>query len=367
MHPTRPARQFRAPGRLNIIGEHVDYCGGLVLPAAIDRGCTVSAACNDDQMLRVTSPFGKAELGWRSFSRSGDWRDYVGGMAFVLARELGPGARKGLDISIASDVPVGAGLSSSAALELGIALALWHHWSKAPPDRHLLVQLANEVENVFVGAPCGVMDQYASAFGRAGHALLVDCAAMDHTDVPLPQEAAFVIIDTGVRHTNATSAYGERRRDCETATARLGAASLRDIADGQGLAALSVLDGNPARRARHVVSEIGRTRAAVQALLAADLSALGALMNQSHASLRDDMEVSCPELDRVQAIAVATPGVLGARMMGGGFGGTVIALAHRQDAARAGADAARAWARETGTDHGFHVCTASDGARACPA
>ena len=319
-------RIFKAPGRINIIGEHVDYCGGMVMPAVIDRACYVAAAPNDLGVLRVYSDFGNADIELNHFTQMGDWRDYVAGMAFALI-EAGE-VITGHDLIMQSDVPVGAGVSSSAALEVSVGLALTGGQVSGPR----LAQIAQRAENHFVGMSCGIMDQFASANGVVDHALLLDCASLDFQTLHVPSNACFLLVDSGVKHEHVGGDYASRRADCETAASTLGVKLLCEI---DNVSALSPLEGNVLRRARHVVSEIARTKAACVALLDGDLIELGALMNQSHMSLSTDMEVSTPEVDRLAGIAQATFGVYGARMMGGGFGGSIIALVNPVQAASA--------------------------------
>lgn len=310
-------RLFVGPGRINIIGEHVDYCGGMVMPAAIDRACYVAIAPNGLGILRVQSDFGDATIGLDEFVKQNDWRDYVGGMAFAL-KEAGIEVL-GHDVIIESDVPIGAGVSSSAALEIGVGLALTAGSINGPR----LAVIAQRAENNFAGMNCGIMDQFASANGVADCALLLDCASLDFQALRVPTQACFLLVDSGVKHEHVGGGYQSRRTDCETAAKSLGVALLSDV---EKIDQLIPLKGNPLKRARHVVSEIARTKAARAALADADLARLGQLMNQSHASLSDDMEVSTPEVDILAQIMQATQGVYGARMMGGGFGGSVIAL-----------------------------------------
>jgi galactokinase len=313
-------RIFVGPGRINIIGEHVDYCGGMVMPAAIDRACYVACAPNGLTILRVESDFGSATIGLNTFAKHDDWRDYVAGMAFAL---MADGiAVSGHDMIIQSNVPVGAGVSSSAALEVGVGLSLCGGMIDGPR----LAQIAQRAENHYAGMNCGIMDQFASANGIADHAILLDCATLNFQPVAVPNDACFLLIDSGVKHSHVDSEYRSRRNDCEAGASALGIGLLCEVTQ---LTALEVLTGNQLKRARHVVSEIARTKAACKALAQRDLEALGALMNQSHASLSANMEVSTPEVDRLAAIAQATDGVYGARMMGGGFGGSVIALVDR--------------------------------------
>jgi galactokinase len=310
-------RIFVGPGRINIIGEHVDYCGGMVMPAAIDRACYVAISPNDLDVLRVSSDFGEANIALDQFDAKGDWRDYVAGMAFAL-KDAGE-VCCGYDLIIASDVPIGAGVSSSAALEVALGLAMTGGSLTGPR----LAQIAQRAENHFVGMNCGIMDQFASANGVAHHALMLDCESLAFETLAIPADVCFLLVDSGVKHAHVGGGYDSRRADCENAARTLGVGLLCEVED---VAKLAMLQGNPLKRARHVVSEIARTKAAQQALGDGDMVRLGDLINQSHASLSHDMEVSTPEVDRLAAIAQATAGVYGARMMGGGFGGSVIAL-----------------------------------------
>jgi galactokinase len=348
-------RLWRAPGRINLIGEHVDYCGGPVLPGAIDLAVTVACAPNTCGLLRVRTPFGQAQLRLDRFVRCGDWRDYVGGMAFALAEAGHHGALAGHDLIIESAVPTGIGISSSAAVEVAVGLAL----SVGEMTGARLAKIAQRAENHYVGMPCGIMDQFASACGRADHLMLLDCATLEVAHVPFPANAALVLIDSAVHHTLATSAYGDRRADCEAAAATLGVSQLAEIDD---LAALTLLRGNRALRARHVISEMARTRSAVAALAAGNLAEVGDLMNQSHASLSQDMQVSTHQVDRLALCAQSTPGVHGARMMGGGFGGSVIALVDADRADEACARLTKDWGAQIRAPAKAFVTRIGDGA-----
>ncbi|HEY1709953.1 MAG TPA: galactokinase [Rhizomicrobium sp.] len=354
-------RLFRAPGRINIIGEHTDYTGGLVMPSAIDRWCTVAATTNGTRALNViAASFGKeAQADLDALKPDGSWIDYVAGVAAVLMQNgiAVPGA----DLMIESDVPVGAGVSSSAALEISVAhglLAL----AGVDADGVQIARWAQAAENSFVGMPCGIMDQFASANGRADAALLLDCRSLAVRMVPLPREAAFLIVNSMVRHAHTEGAYRSRRADCETAAQTLGVPSLRDVDKSALPAALAKLSDGPAKRCRHVVTENARVEAAAAAMIAGDLPALGALLNASHASLRDDMEVSVPQVDELAAIAQKTPGVFGARMMGGGFGGCVIALVAADKGEAARTTIVERYARVIGTMPDAFICRAVDGA-----
>jgi galactokinase len=354
-------RRFRAPGRINVIGEHTDYCEGLVMPGAIDRWCVVSARRRDDRLLRLRS-CGYAdvvELDLDHLKPHGAWSDYVAGVAWILRQ--GGAAVAGADLDFDSDVPVGAGVSSSAALEVATAHALLALCG-ARTDGRQIAGWARQAENEFVGMPCGIMDQFASANGVAGAALLLDCRTLDATPTPLPPSARFLLVNSMAPHAHATGEYAARKADCEAAARILGIASLRDVAEADLARALRRLPERPARRVRHVVRENARVRAAAEAMRRADLVALGGLINASHASLRDDMQVSAPMVDRLAEIAQASPGVFGARLMGGGFGGCVLCLA---DAAQADAALERItqiYGAEIGRQPDGFICTLVGGA-----
>lgn len=354
-------RIFRAPGRINIIGEHTDYSGGLVMPAAIDRYCVAAAASNGTRGLRVISQgFADAEVDLDALVRRGDWVDYVTGVASVLTREgmSVPGA----DILIESAIPVGAGMSSSAALEVAVAralLALARHTA----DGLQVARWAQQAENDFVGMPCGIMDQYASANGVDGSALVLDCSTLRHEAVRLPEDARFLLVDSMVRHAHVEGEYRARREDCEAAAQALGLTHLNALQEADLPDALERLpEGGVRKRCRHVVTENARVREATRAMKGGDLVELGRLMNASHASLRDDMQVSVSEVDSLAAIAQRTSGIFGARLMGGGFGGSVIALAAAQQADEALAAIRAAYEGATGRQPNGFVCKAVAGA-----
>ncbi len=365
--PAMPARRFAAPGRINLIGEHTDYNDGLVLPMAIDRSTVVAAVARPDREVHVTTAWRSAAA---SFSlddepaqASGEWLSYVHGMAACLEHagiEL-----RGAELHIESDIPVGAGLSSSAALELAVGRALL-----GLADREVaaaeLARLAQQAEHRYAGTRCGIMDQLASACGVAGHALLIDCATLALEPVPIPESAVLLVCDTGVRHALATSAYNTRRDECEAALARLRALQpeLRSLSEGNAaLLARAGLSRPLQQRAAHVVSENARVRATASALAAGELREVGRLMHASHVSLRDDYEVSCDELDVLVEAGLRSPHVLGARMTGGGFGGSAIALVERASVAAAEQDLVQAFAARFGRKPPVFAVTASDGAR----
>lgn len=354
-------RLFRAPGRINIIGEHTDYSEGFVLPAAIDRWCLVAAAPNGLARLRaVSQTFGEEmEADLSALAPRGDWADYVAGPAKTLL-EAGL-AVVGADLLIASDVPVGAGVSSSAALQVAVTRALLA-LSGLGADGVQVACWTRASENRFVGMPCGIMDSYASANGIENGALMLDCRSLQATPAPLPDGASFLLVNSMVSHRLVGGEYRQRREDCEAAARTLGVPTLRDLAEADLPAALRKLSGDAAKRCRHVVSENARVGRAETAMAAGDLAALGALMNQSHASLRDDMEVSLPVIDQLAAIAQATPGVHGARLMGGGFGGCVIALVDSAAAGDVQAAIAGAYGAVIGETPEAFVCRAVAGA-----
>jgi galactokinase len=366
---------YRAPGRVNLIGEHTDYNGGYVLPAAIDVSTRVAVRARADGLVRVHSlnldagdEFPLASLDGPVAAGPAGWSRYVAGVARALRADGVPLA--GAELVIDGDVPLGAGLSSSAALEVAVGLALLGAAgaARAAPALALLCQRA---ENEYVGMRCGIMDQFVSACGRAGHALLLDCRSLDYRLLPLDVHAAgraaprLVICNSLVRHAHASGEYNRRRAECEAGVAHLARAarveSLRDLTAADLERAASGMDPVVLRRCRHVVSENARVLAAADALEAADFAAFGGLMAASHASLRDDYEVSCPELDLLVRLAAAAPGVFGARMTGGGFGGCTINLVAPGDVAAFVAQVGDGYARVTGRAPEFHVCTSADG------
>jgi galactokinase len=354
-HGTRPEGAWHAPGRVNLIGEHTDYNGGWVLPFALDRGVAVAARRRGDGLLDIGSlqAGARASVPLAGLGPGGvtGWAAYPAGVAWAM-REAGHPVG-GASLVIDSDLPQGAGLSSSAALECAVAIALADLYQVRAP-RTELVRLARRAENEMAGVPSGIMDQSASLLGKAGHALLLDCRSGEITPVPFDPAAAgltLLVADTGARHALTDGRYARRRQECERAARALGVPCLRDVADPARASGI----GDPvlARRARHVISDDRRVRAAAGLLgavkgdrEAGGVAGLGPLLHASHASLRDDFEVSWPQAD-VAAEAAEGAGALGARMVGGGFGGSVIALAPADDgavrAAVVAAYAGRGW------------------------
>ena len=352
-------RVFAAPGRINIIGEHTDYSEGLVMPAAIDRRCVVAMARNGSDTIRALAlgRHEEAEIA-PGFVRSGSWVDYVSGVRQSL-RDAGIEV-PGCDLVIHGNVPEGAGVSSSAALEVSTMLAMLAcaGVTAGPVDIALWAQSA---ESKYVGVPCGVMDQFVSANGVAGHALVLDCRSLTYERAPIPPNVAFLLVDSTVRHRLVDGGYAARRADCETAAELLGLRVLRDAS--HAMLDKSVLSERQMRRARHVVSENERVVLTSLALAAGDLSKVGRLMNESHASLRDDFDVTCKETDILADIASQINGVYGARQMGGGFGGAVLACVDAGAVEAASRTITATYRELTGIAASSLVCRIADGAR----
>ena len=328
-YDAEPDGVWFAPGRANLIGEHTDYNGGFVLPFAVGSGVAVAAGRVSGDAITVSSRQEGGEpvtvsVGALTPGMTPGWAAYPLGLAWAL-REAGQGPG-GTRLAVDADVPMGAGLSSSAALECATGLALCELHDLNVPRREL-VSLASRAENDFAGAPTGIMDQSAALLCEAGHALLLDCRSGGTEQVPLdpgPAGVALLLIDTGARHAHSDGRYGERRRSCEEAARQLGVGSLREVTDRPADVNL-LADRELRRRARHVITENRRVLDAVALLRRGALAGVGPLLTRSHVSLRDDFEVSWPEADVAVDVATAT-GALGARMMGGGFGGSVLTL-----------------------------------------
>ena len=363
-----PDGLWSAPGRVNLIGEHTDYNEGFVLPLAIDRRTVVAVGLRDDRVLRVASDFADevVEIGFDELAPEVliGWPAYPLGVAWALT-EFGAdlSAVPGLDLFIVSDVPVGAGLSSSAAIESAVALALNDVWHLSL-DRRTLARVGQRAENVAVGAPTGIMDQSASLLGTIDHAVFLDCRTLETELVPLGlAEAglALLVIDTGVKHSHATGGYGERREACERGAAVMGVRSLRDLGIDDLDRAGQLLDDVTLRRVRHVITENQRVLDTVALLRKQGAAAIGDLLDASHRSMRDDFEISVPELDLAVETAVQA-GAIGARMTGGGFGGAAIALVRIDDLSRIQVAVDNAFGEHAFGQPDTFVVTASEGA-----
>jgi galactokinase len=350
----RSPRLYRAPGRVNLIGEHTDYNDGFVMPIALDRDTWVAAAPRADRQLVVRSQeYGETATidlddDGRSDRRHPHWSRYVLGVAKTLDRSV-----CGADLLIASDVPIGAGLSSSAALEVACGYALMD-LAGVPIDLDLLAHAAQRAEHDFVGTRCGIMDQMIACYGRTDAALCLDTRNLSRRWLPLPPRVRVVVCNTMVRHELASSEYNARRADCEIGVAALAqqrsdVRALRDVTLADLDTIASRLSERVYRRCRHVITENARVGQAADALEAHDVPCVGTLMNESHESLRCDYEVSCMELDTMVAIARSLTGVHGARMTGGGFGGCVVALVEAAAEAAVVRDIARQYESATGT------------------
>lgn len=353
----------QAPGRVNLIGEHIDYSEGFVLPFAIDSVTTAAISKRSDNQVRVTSAQQSGNVVTTDLSRiaekSGEgWVRYVLGVIWALDID------HGVDIYIDGKVPLGAGLSSSAALECSVAVAL-NHLFQLRKDSKELALITQRAENEYVGVPCGIMDQSVSLMAKEGFALLLDCRDLSTRHIPVDFAGAglrLLIVDTRAHHALIDGGYAERRASCETVAQKLGLRSMRELDFKVLKEAKSSLTSVEFQRARHAVTEIARVLKAVGALEARNFKELGELLTQSHVSLRDDYTVSCPELDLVVDTALSH-GALGARMVGGGFGGSAIALIRDEDAGRVSQAIEQAFAAHGFTAPRFFTSLPSDGAK----
>jgi len=361
-------RVYRAPGRVNLIGEHTDYNEGYVMPVALGFYCWVAISPRDDQKLVISSDdfsdTAEVELDSPEIHPRKTWSDYPVGVALGLKRAGVP--LRGANLLIHGEVPMGAGLSSSAAIEVATALALAEQ-SGHSPDRVQLALLCQKAENEFVGARCGIMDQFISLHGRKNHALLLDCRALDFELVAIPECVRLVICNTMVKHEHGSSGYNQRRAECEEAVLRLakvlpGIRSLRDVTLDQLELHCGTLSGVLYKRALHVIAENARVLGATEALRAEDLERFGKRMAESHSSLRDLYEVSCAELDLMVDQANRQEGVYGARMTGGGFGGSTINLVESRFADAFAESMASGYEKETGIVPQIYICAPAEGA-----
>lgn len=365
------ATLYRAPGRVNLIGEHTDYNDGFVLPAAIEFYCSVAAAPRADRKLVIHSEnfneSAEGNLDAISGNAKNHWSGYPLGVAWAI--EASGKRLKGANLLIRGDVPLGAGLSSSAAIEVATGFALLDQ-SELPVDLKNLAEACRKAENEFVGAHVGIMDQFVSCHGRASHALLLDCRSLEYNLVKLPPGIQLVICNSMVKHEIGSSQYNVRRAECEQGVRALREVlpeirALRDVTLAQLEEHRGLLSAKVYSRCHHVITENGRVQSAVEAFESGDLRGLGRLMSDSHRSLRDDYEVSAKELDLLVEMAVAQPGVIGARMTGGGFGGCTINLVESSALEAFKKHVAAGYFEETGRKPEIYVSPAADGVSRC--
>jgi galactokinase len=363
-----PAAIFRAPGRVNLIGEHTDYNDGFVFPAAIAFYCWVAIAPRNDRSLALYSEnfdeAVEANLDELKIQATGKWVDYPLGIAWAL--EQAGYALHGANIYILGEVPLGAGLSSSAAVEVSTALALMDVAQRTILTKKLAL-LCQKAENEFVGARCGIMDQFVCCHGREGSALLLDCRSLDFRTVRLPSAVHLVICNTMVQHKHGSGEYNVRRGECESAVQQLSRAlpkirALRDVTLVELVNHRGLLSETVYKRCRHVITENARALQAATALETGHLEVLRKVMADSHRSLRDDYEVSCPELDVMVELANRQPGVFGARMTGGGFGGCTINLVSAAESGEFRRQVGAEYEAATGLKPNIYICDASQGA-----
>lgn len=368
-----PACLVTAPGRINLIGEHVDYLDGLVMPAAIDRSIRMAIAPSDEPVVRVWTAFtGGDGIAMVSLGdlhpRDGEecWLNYIVGTLEMMRRD-GVGLA-GFDCAITADLPSGAGLSSSAALETATAVSVEAiTGEKIDPVRR--ARLCQKAEHEYAGVPCGLMDQLAVGLGQTGHALIIDCRDLAITPAPIPEGVAIVVSDTRVKHALVDGEYRARREDCDAARGILGLESMRDATLVQVEQLREALGDRLFRRARHAATENGRVIRLAAALEASDVESVAELLRQGHESLRDDYEVSCPELDALVDAAYEfgiDRGLLGARMTGGGFGGSTISLVRAAAAEDLKSHLEAGFRNEFGRDPNCFITRASEGAHAVP-
>ena len=362
-----PSSLFRAPGRVNLIGEHTDYNGGFVLPAALTQSTWIAAAPRSDRHIRIVSrampDAVEIDLDSPPPGTTHHWSSYVAGVALLLEQS---GHRlRGADMLIDSEVPVGSGLSSSAALELAAGCALVS-LSGVAIDRLDLVRICQRAENEYVGMRCGIMDQFIGGFGQAGKALLLDCRSLEYRLLPVPEDLKIVVCNTMVKHALASGEYNLRRQQCEEGVRILaahipGVKSLRDVTPADVTRFASELPPVVERRARHIVTENKRTQQFAEALTAGSLAEAGKLMGESHRSLQHDFEVSCEELDLMVDLAAQSKLCIGARMTGGGFGGCTVNLVPLEDTDRFAAFMRDGYRNLTGIEPSIYITTPGDG------
>ena len=367
----QPELTVYAPGRVNIIGEHTDYNDGFVMPCAINYGTAIVGAKRNDHVWNVYA----ADLDLSDeFSLDKEipqskqkWANYVRGVVKFI-QERCPDFKQGADLVISGNVPHSSGLSSSAALEVATG-KFSQQLSDLPLSHTEIALIGQKAENKFVGANCGNMDQLISALGQQDHLLMIDCRSLETQPTPVPQDVEVIIVNSNVPHDLVTGEYNTRRQQCERAAAFFGVKALRDVSVAQFKekeAELTALDPLVAKRARHVVTENQRVLDAVEALKHNDLTRLGELMGQSHDSMRDDFEITVPQIDYLVELAQLVIGKQGgARMTGGGFGGCIVALAPHDKVEAVRKIVADNYEKQTGLKEDFYVCTASQGVRVC--
>jgi len=362
----RPLFIIRAPGRVNLIGEHTDYNDGFVLPMAIDRAIWMALRPRDDRQVSIKSlDYGEtAVFSLDTLTKGDGWIEYVKGTAWAL-QEAGY-ALNGWEGVMKGDIPKGAGLSSSAALEMATTQA-FHAVSEFEWNAPEMALLGQKAENKWVGVNTGIMDQMISAAGKDGHALLIDCRTLEHTPVPLPPAldgsgTAVVVLDTATRRGLVGSAYNERRQQCEAAADYFEVQALRDVSMAEFLDGADGLEPLTRKRAKHVVTENLRTLNAAKAMQNADAELMGQLMNESHASMHEDFEITNDQLHVMAMIAQQQDGCYGARMTGGGFGGCAVALVHEEKVEGFVTAVAAAYEAATNLQPNIYVCRASAGA-----
>lgn len=364
-----PTHTIQAPGRVNLIGEHTDYNDGFVLPCAIDYQTVIACAKRDDRQVRVVAV--DYDNQQDSFSLDAPilsvkepmWANYVRGVVKHLQQR--DASFGGVDMVISGDVPQGAGLSSSASLEVAVG-TVFQQLFHLKLDGAAIAVNGQEAENQFVGCNCGIMDQLISALGKKDHALLLDCRTLGTRPVPMPKDVAVVIINSNFRRSLVGSEYNTRREQCETGARFFTQPALRDVDIDQFRAVERELDPQVAKRVRHVLTENARTLEAADALSKGDLKRMGELMAESHASMRDDFEITVPPIDALVEIVKAEIGDRGGvRMTGGGFGGCVVALMPFDLVDQVKAAVAAQYEAKTGIKETFYVCTASEGAGQC--
>ncbi|WP_205952812.1 galactokinase [Pantoea stewartii] len=364
-----PTHTIQAPGRVNLIGEHTDYNDGFVLPCAIDYQTVIACARRDDRQVRVVAvDYDQAQ---DSFSLDDPitsvsepmWANYVRGVVKHLQKRAPD--FNGVDMVISGNVPQGAGLSSSASLEVAVG-TVFQQLFNLPLDGAAIAVNGQEAENQFVGCNCGIMDQLISALGQKDHAMLLDCRSLGTKPVSLPEDVAVVIINSNFRRSLVGSEYNTRRQQCETGARFFNKKALRDVGLAEFEAAVAQLDPDVAKRVRHVITENARTLEAAEVLSRGDLTRMGELMAESHASMRDDFEITVPPVDTLVEIVKAEIGNRGGvRMTGGGFGGCIVALMPLELVDQVQAAVASQYEAKTGIKETFYVCKASEGAGQC--